>query len=43
MSEIAIVLLVAGCSFFIGWYLGRVHLMLDDLIKRYDEEGKMPK
>jgi len=36
MTEIGIVLVIAGCSFLMGWYLGRVHLMLDDMIKRYD-------
>jgi len=41
MTEVAIVLVVAGVSFHIGWYLGRVHLMLDDMIKREDRnEGR---
>jgi len=31
-------LIVAGVSFHIGWYLGRVHLMLDDMIKREDQK-----
>jgi hypothetical protein len=38
MTEIAIVLMVAGISFLMGWYLGRVHLMLDDMIKREDRD-----
>jgi hypothetical protein len=37
MTEIAIVLMVAGISFLMGWYLGRIHLMLDDMIKREDQ------
>jgi hypothetical protein len=38
MTEVAVVLIVAGVSFHIGWYLGRVHLMLDDMIKREDQK-----
>jgi hypothetical protein len=38
MTEIAIVLMVAGISFLMGWYLGRVHLMLDDMIKRENRQ-----
>jgi membrane protein DedA with SNARE-associated domain len=37
---VAGVLIVAGVSFHIGWYLGRVHLMLDDMIKREENQDK---
>jgi hypothetical protein len=38
MTEVAVALIVAGVSFHIGWYLGRVHLMLDDMIKCEDQK-----
>jgi hypothetical protein len=36
---VAVVLMVAGFSFLLGWYLGRLELMLDEIEERL-EDGK---
>jgi hypothetical protein len=36
-TVVAIVLGVAAFSFFLGWYLGRLELMLDEIEERLED------
>jgi hypothetical protein len=37
---VAVVLMVAGFSFLLGWYLGRIHLMADEMLKEHDHTDR---
>jgi hypothetical protein len=40
---VAVVLMVAGFSFLLGWYLGRIHLMadeMDEMLKQHDHTDR---